>query len=344
MAIPSQVSATSQGPAAARHSVPPGVFASSGQAALEPVQVSATSHGPAAARQTTPAFPAGCWHAVLSPSHWSTVQTFPSSVQAVPARFLASSGQLGPLPVQSSATSHSSAAARQCVVPGAKVSAGHAPLTPSQASATSQGPAAGRHVVPSGVFASAGQLELVPVQVSAGSQTPLDARHTAPALPAGCWHFMLTPSQTSAVHGLPSSTQPVPLALHVSAGHSGPSPVHVSGMSHSPAPGRHTVLAGANPSAGQSLLAPSQVSATSQGPAAARQTLPAAPFASAGQVALEPVQTSGTSHGPPAVRQTVPEATKVQLAVQHAPPSHCSPRSTTPLPQFSRYVAIAAAH
>src|SRR5205823_960954 len=231
----------SQGPGGARHSVQRGVYVTSGQAALEPVQVSARSHGPAAARQTVPALPAGCGHAALTPSHWSAVQAFPSSVQAVPAGFLVSSGQLGPLPVQSSATSHSSAAARHCVVPGAKASVGHVLLTPSQVSATSQGPAAGRHVVPSGLLASVGQLVLVPVQVSAGSQTP----------------------------------------------------------------------------------------------AVARQMVPAASLASAGQVALEPVQTSGTSQAPPEVRQTVPEATNVQLVLQHAPPSHCSPGSTTPLPQFS---------
>src|SRR5438067_4483252 len=148
LAIPSQASATSQGPAAARHSVPPGVFVSSGQAALEPVQVSARSHGPAAARQTVPALPAGCGHAALTPSHWSAVQAFPSSVQAVPAGFLVSSGQIGPLPVQSSAPSHTSAAARHSAVPGAKATAGQVLLTPAPASATAPGPAAGRPLWP----------------------------------------------------------------------------------------------------------------------------------------------------------------------------------------------------
>src|SRR5438067_2017796 len=123
--------------------------------------------------------------------------------------------------------SHSPAAGRQIVLAGANAFAGQSLAIPSQASATSQGPAAGRHVVPSGLLASTGQLVLVPVQVSAGSQTPADARHTAPALPAGCWHFMLSPSQTSAVHGLPSSAQVVPLALHVSARHPEPGPLHV---------------------------------------------------------------------------------------------------------------------
>src|SRR2546422_5699841 len=277
-AIPSQVSATSQGPAAARHRVPLGVFASSGHAALDPVQASATSHGPAATRHTAPALPAGCWQATLAPSHWSIVQTLPSSVHAVPAGFVASAGQLGPLPVQTSATSHSPAAARHCVVAGAKASIGQVPLTPSQVSAVSHGPAAGRHTVPWGVLASAGQLMLVPVQVSAGSQTPADGRHSAPAFPAGCWQFMLTPSQTSAVHGLASSAHVTPAALHVSAGHCGPFPEQVSATSHSPAAARHTVLAEANPSAGQPVVVPPPRPPTAPGPPARPPTPPAARF------------------------------------------------------------------
>src|SRR2546430_857135 len=225
------------------------------------------------------------------------------------------------MPSQGSATSQGPAAAPDGVSLGVFPSSGHA--------------AAGRHTVPWGVLASAGQLMLVPVQVSAGSQTPADGRHSAPAFPAGCWHFMLTPSQTSAVHGLASSAHVTPAALHVSAGHCGPFPEQVSATSHSPAAARHTVLAEAKPSAGRPLVGPSHVSPAAQGAAAGRHALPAACFASAGQVALAPVQASGTSHTPPAVRQTVPEPTNVQLALQQAPPSHCSPWSTTPLPQFS---------
>src|SRR5438093_641810 len=49
-------------------------LASAGQVMLDPSQVSATSHTPAAARQTAPALPAGCWHVALVPSHRSRVQ------------------------------------------------------------------------------------------------------------------------------------------------------------------------------------------------------------------------------------------------------------------------------
>src|SRR5439155_44720 len=55
-----------------------------GQLALEPVHCAATSQGPAAARHTVPAFPAGCAHAP-APSQTSSVQTLPSLVQGVAA-------------------------------------------------------------------------------------------------------------------------------------------------------------------------------------------------------------------------------------------------------------------
>jgi len=71
--------------------------------ALDPEQVSAGSHSPVEARHVAPALPAGCWQALLVPSHWSSVQGFVSAVQAVPEAFLASEGQLGPVPVQVSA-------------------------------------------------------------------------------------------------------------------------------------------------------------------------------------------------------------------------------------------------
>jgi hypothetical protein len=50
---PSQLSATSHGPEAARQTNEFGCFASLGQVALVPVQFSATSHTPAEARHTT---------------------------------------------------------------------------------------------------------------------------------------------------------------------------------------------------------------------------------------------------------------------------------------------------
>src|SRR5439155_1638454 len=140
--VPVQVSATSHSPAAARHTapgfaagcwqvavapshwsrvqgllsavqaVPLALKTSAGQAVLEPVQLSATSHSPAAARHTVPAFPSGCVHVLVLPSHRSRVQGLVSAVQAVPAGCLESAGQAVLVPVQVSATSHSPAAAR----------------------------------------------------------------------------------------------------------------------------------------------------------------------------------------------------------------------------------------
>src|SRR5579884_1760319 len=113
--MPSQVSATSQGPLAARQT--PVLLVSAGQAGLVPVQTSATSHGPAAGRQT------------------------------VPDGSKPSAGHAALVPVQVSATSHGPAAGRQTVVGGANVSAGQLGLAPVQSSATSHGPAAGRQTV-----------------------------------------------------------------------------------------------------------------------------------------------------------------------------------------------------
>src|SRR5207244_8544498 len=113
---PSQVSATSQSPAAARHTLPSGRFASAGQTVLVPVYRSAVSQAPAAARHSVPAWPAGCWQLSSLPSHWSSVHGLPSSVHAVPLGCLASAGHVALEPVQCSATSHSPAAARQTVL------------------------------------------------------------------------------------------------------------------------------------------------------------------------------------------------------------------------------------
>src|SRR5439155_15405395 len=111
------------------------------------------------------ALPAGCWQLTLVPSHWSSVHGLPSEVHAVPLGDLASAGQLGPLPGQSSAGSHSPAEARHCVLEDAKP--------------------------------SAGQVVLVPVHVSATSHIPAAARHTVPAAPAGRWQGALVPSHRS---------------------------------------------------------------------------------------------------------------------------------------------------
>src|SRR5947207_14269319 len=112
---PSQVSARSHSPAAARQTAPAALMASAGQGALVPVQFSAASHrstaarqtvlegrkalagqvvrvpvqvsagaeGPAAARHTVPALPAGCVQVVVLPLPMSRVAALPSSVHAV---------------------------------------------------------------------------------------------------------------------------------------------------------------------------------------------------------------------------------------------------------------------
>jgi len=71
---------------------------SAGQVALVPVQFSATSQSPAAARHTVPAFPAGCVHAgaLTVPLHTSVVHGLPSSVQPVPAALTVLVGQFVP--------------------------------------------------------------------------------------------------------------------------------------------------------------------------------------------------------------------------------------------------------
>lgn len=151
--------------------VPLGFLPSVGQVVEVPVQVSATSHSPLTGRQTVPGLPAGCWQAVLVPSHWSLVQTLPSSVQAVPLVFLASAGQLAEDPVQFSARSHSPAAARQPVVAGAKPSVGQVTDVPLQVSATSQTLTEARHTVP---LVIGEQMPTLPVRLQA-PQPPLQA-------------------------------------------------------------------------------------------------------------------------------------------------------------------------
>src|SRR5438094_8404692 len=76
--------------------VPLALKKSVGQAVLEPSQVSATSHSPAAARHAAPAFPAGCVQAGAPavPSHPAVVQGLPASVQAAPARVTGAAGQV----------------------------------------------------------------------------------------------------------------------------------------------------------------------------------------------------------------------------------------------------------
>src|SRR5207237_3184077 len=116
--VPVQVSATSQPPAAARHSTLAGWKASAGQAGFVPLQVSATSQAPAAARHTVPAWPAGCWHASLLPSHWSRVRGAPWSLQAVPLACFGSGGHAGREAVQGAGKAQPQAGARQRLLAG----------------------------------------------------------------------------------------------------------------------------------------------------------------------------------------------------------------------------------
>jgi len=222
--VPGHISAGSHSPAEARQTTKPGRKPSAGQLVLEPVHVSTSSQMSAAARHTAPAFPAGCWHASLEPSHSSALHGLPSSVHAVPAGSFASAGHAVLVPVQFSAGSHSPADARQrapllpagcwqaslepshssvlhglpssvqAVPAGLLASAGHVAADPVQCSAGSHSPAENRQVVVAGSNASAGHVVLVPVQFSSTSQGPAAARQTAPALPAGCWQALLLPS------------------------------------------------------------------------------------------------------------------------------------------------------
>src|SRR5947208_3284567 len=64
---PLQFSATSHSPTAGRHTAV--LLASAGQLVLVPLHCSAGSHSPAEARHCVPAFPAGCVHVSLEPSH-----------------------------------------------------------------------------------------------------------------------------------------------------------------------------------------------------------------------------------------------------------------------------------
>lgn len=66
---PVQFSTASHAPAAERHGVLPGRKESSGQAVATPSQVSATSQLPLELRHCVPALPAGCWQALVEPSH-----------------------------------------------------------------------------------------------------------------------------------------------------------------------------------------------------------------------------------------------------------------------------------
>src|SRR5206468_1809784 len=142
------------------HAVPFALKVSAGQVVLVPVQLSARSHSPAAVRHIVPAFPAGCVQVLVLPSHWSSVQGLASAVQAVLAGCLASAGQVVLVPVQVSAASHRSTAARHTVpaFPAACVHAG-APTVPLHTSVVHTLPSSVQ-LVPAALTESAGQLVL----------------------------------------------------------------------------------------------------------------------------------------------------------------------------------------
>jgi hypothetical protein len=189
--------------------------------------------------------------------HWTELALNPSAGQVaeLPVQFSATShtsaarrhwvvfgwkpsaGHVAELPVQDSATSHTPAEVRQTVFAVLNPSAGQVAELPVQFSATSHTPAAGRHTLVWGKKPSAGHVPELPVHVSTTSQGPFDPRQTAPALPGGWEHVTLLPSHWSTVHGLPSLVQAVPLWAFASEGHA--VPLQISAMSHSPAAARH---------------------------------------------------------------------------------------------------------
>jgi hypothetical protein len=180
---PSQFSATSHGPAEARHVVDDDFTASAGQFTPLPVQNSVSS-------QTSPAEPAR--HTVLPGAK-------------------ASAGQLSETPSQNSATSHGPATARH-PSPAARLTSGpQVAEAPEQTSAKSQTPAAARQVVDDPWNAFAGQVVLAPVQFSWMSQNPAEARHTV-AADAGVAWLQAPPTHWSIEQGLLSLVQAVPFA------------------------------------------------------------------------------------------------------------------------------------
>jgi hypothetical protein len=342
--------------------MPAGSTASAGQLALDPVQASASSQSPAAGRHSLVLGSKFGPH-VPAPSHVSGLSQTVSlgSPHVVPVTAAASAGQL-PAPSQLSAASHSSTAGRQLVVDGswlerhvpaasqlsgsshdvsagspqvvpvgAKESAGHAPA-PSHCSATSHAPASARHsvvvgslfarqepdalhvsglsqtvslalphAVPDGSNASAGHAP-APLQFSATSHAPASARHTTDVGSLFARHEPIA-LQVSGLSQIVSLALPhaVPAGSNASAGHA-PAPLQFSATSHAPASVRHTTDVG-------SLFARQepealQVSGLSQTVSLALpHAVPAASNASAGH-APAPLQFSATSQAPASARQT----------------------------------------
>src|SRR5262245_48893400 len=250
------------------------------------------------------------------PSQASALHGLPSSVQAVPAGLATSDGHAGAIPLQLSATSHSSAAGRQ-TVPAWPAGCTHVP-SPSHWSSV--------HTLPSSAHAvpvRAKQLSAVSSQVRAHSGPPV---HGSPACTLHVpllhvsaplqkrpslhgavllgWTQVPVPLHWSSVHTLPSSVQPVPVGAKVLAGQVVLVPVQTSARSHSPAAGRHTVPA-LPAGCWQVTAVPSQRSAVHGLPSSVH-AVSAGWRASAGQAGAVPEQVSATSHSPALCRHTVP--------------------------------------
>jgi len=212
-------------------------------------------------------------------------------VHVVPSAWKVSAGHCVDVPEHASSTSHSPTAARQTVplLPAGCVQ------SPEAHTSSVQMLPSPVHAVPFGSAASVGQLGDTPSHASVASHSLAALRHGVPLLLGTCAQEPLL--QTSSEHGLPSVVQVEPSVLKPSAGQL--VPLHVSATSHSPAAGRHTVLAGAAPCV---HALPVQTSVV--------HTLPsdeqACPLfvTSAGHVRA-PLQVSSTSHSDTAARQTV---------------------------------------
>src|SRR5262245_14222505 len=128
---PSQVSAGLQVESVGSpHSSPADLSASAGQVVSAPSQVSARSQSPAAARQMVPTGLIGCVQAP-SLSQMSRVQGRSSGGQGVPAAAMVTlGGQAVLTPSQSSTASQSEAAGRQTVFSGATASSGQSAPVP----------------------------------------------------------------------------------------------------------------------------------------------------------------------------------------------------------------------
>jgi hypothetical protein len=184
---PSQLSAASQPPTAARHTAV--LFASAGQAAPEPLQCSTTSHTPAGARHCTlEGWKESGGQLLLTPSQLSATSQTPAEARQRAVLF-ASPGQKLVRPSHTSARSQLPAEARHTLPIGFGRSGGQALLMPVQNSSASHVcPAdAARHTTVAGATASGGHAPLMPLQFSAGSQPLVASRHTSPA--GRSWQF-----------------------------------------------------------------------------------------------------------------------------------------------------------